>query len=677
MSARQYLRPAACALAAALACGASTSRADQQPVAAASGLDAVVVTATSLDGRLRDVPHGISVINAEDIERSTAVNLPDLLSREAGVSLRSYYGGRSNAGIDIRGMGETAGSNVLVLLDGVPLNEVDMSGADLGALDLSQIERIEILRGGGAVRWGNGAVGGVVNILTRGPRREGAEGSAGLTLGSYGRRELRGRAALSNKAWSLGLVASNYASNGWRENAGERGRDASFNLAWTPDGLGPLEEVYLRGSHHRDRYGMPGPVPLEDFRAGDAERRRATYPDDHSGSDVSRLTFGTHADFGAAGRLQWQLTGRERSNRYFFGFDPQQPSSRQGGLIDSSRHEWDLRHTVDFQALGGQQQLQVGTFGRHGALTRQDGGLELPGVFVSRKRGQVDEGGWFAETRWVFGPLQLQGGVRRNRFESRLFQDSYAATDWQQDTAYAGNWVGRAAELGATLKLAKEHTLFASLSRHFRGPNIDELAFASDDLHPQQGRTSELGWRFEPGPRVQLSLTGFEIVNRDEIYYGVDPVALTSYNRNYERRTRRTGGEAGLKLVPLKDLVLRFSAGYVKPRFVGDDSGDIPLVPRTTLAAELDWALREDMNLVFSVRRTGSRRDGLDTAGSPLAPLPAYTVCDIGWRWRWKQLDLSAGINNLFDRSYSTLGYYETYYPMPGRNWTVSASWRF
>lgn len=670
MRVRVQPKLAACALAAALLCLADAR-------AAVTELDETVITAASLDGRLGDVPHGISVIRAEDIARSTAANLPDLLSREAGINLRSYYGGRSNAGIDIRGMGETAASNVLVLLDGVPLNEIDMSGADLGSIDLSQVERIEILRGGGAVRWGNGAVGGVINILTRGPAHEGVAGSVGLTLGSYGQRSLRGRASVANEEWSLAVAASNFASNGWRENAGERGRDASFNLAWTPEGLGPLDEVFLRGSHHRDRYGMPGPVTLEDFRAGDAERRRASYPYDHSGSDTSRLTFGTKADFGAAGRLQWQLTGRERSNRYYFGYDPQRPSGEQGGLIDASRHEWDLRYVVDFQWLGGKQLFNAGTFGRHGSLTRQDGGLELPGSFVTRKRGQVDEGGWFAETNWVFGPLQLQGGVRRSRFDSRLLQDSYATTAWQQDSDYAGNWVGRAAELGATLKLTKEHTLFASLSRHFRGPNIDELAFASDDLHPQQGRTTEAGWRFEPNPRVQLSLTGFEIVNRDEIYYGIDPVTLMSYNRNYQSRTRRTGGEAGLKLVPLKDLVLRLSAGYVKPRFVGDDSGDIPLVPRTTLTAELDWAVREDMGLLFSVRRTGSRRDGLDSADFPLERLPAYTVCDLGWRWKWKQADFSAGIRNLFDRSYSTLGYFQTYYPMPGRNWTASASWKF
>ena len=74
-----------------------------------------------------------------------------------------------NSSIDIRGMGATAPNNVLVLVDGQRLNENDLTGADLSTIPMSQIERIEILRGGGAVRYGNGAVAGVVNIITKKP----------------------------------------------------------------------------------------------------------------------------------------------------------------------------------------------------------------------------------------------------------------------------------------------------------------------------------------------------------------------------------------------------------------------------------------------------------------------------------------------------------------------------
>ncbi|MBK8019076.1 MAG: TonB-dependent receptor [Betaproteobacteria bacterium] len=109
----------------------------------------VVVSARAADGTLRTTPHSLSIITAADIERSSAVTVAELLAREANVNLQSYSGTDKQATIDIRGMGATSTSNVLVVVDGVRLNESDLSGADLASIPLSQIERIEILRGGG------------------------------------------------------------------------------------------------------------------------------------------------------------------------------------------------------------------------------------------------------------------------------------------------------------------------------------------------------------------------------------------------------------------------------------------------------------------------------------------------------------------------------------------------
>lgn len=153
-------------LAAAWLLGAATAYAADSDDRA---LPTVVVTANSLDDRVFTVPHSLTIITARDIENAGTSHLGELLSREAGLHLKSFSGGDKNASVDIRGMGDTAVSNVLVMVDGVRLNESDLSGADLSSVDLSAIERIEILRGGGAVRYGDGAVGGVINIITRPP----------------------------------------------------------------------------------------------------------------------------------------------------------------------------------------------------------------------------------------------------------------------------------------------------------------------------------------------------------------------------------------------------------------------------------------------------------------------------------------------------------------------------
>ena len=81
-------------------------------------MEEVVVTASRQEEEVRETARNVTVITAEDIAGATSNFVPDLLAREANVSLRSFYGTDKNAGVDIRGMGQTSSSNVLVLVDG-------------------------------------------------------------------------------------------------------------------------------------------------------------------------------------------------------------------------------------------------------------------------------------------------------------------------------------------------------------------------------------------------------------------------------------------------------------------------------------------------------------------------------------------------------------------------------
>jgi outer membrane cobalamin receptor len=149
--------------------GALAQNAEKDPVK----LDEIIVTAPAADSTLRTVPHSVSLITAEDIEHSPATTLTELLAREANLNLQSFLGNDKRAAIDMRGMGDTSISNVLVLVDGLRLNEVDQSGADFSSIPMSSIERIEIIRGGGSDRYGDGAGGGVINNITKGEDRQG------------------------------------------------------------------------------------------------------------------------------------------------------------------------------------------------------------------------------------------------------------------------------------------------------------------------------------------------------------------------------------------------------------------------------------------------------------------------------------------------------------------------
>ena len=133
-----------------------------------------------------------TVITAKDIANDPGMTLPDVLSRLAGVQLLSLFGGinGTQANIGIRGFGTTASENTLILVNGRRTNDPDQSGIDFSAIPLESIERVEVTRGNaGAVLYGDGAVGGVVNIVTKNGFDNQPFYHVGTGLGSFGHKE--------------------------------------------------------------------------------------------------------------------------------------------------------------------------------------------------------------------------------------------------------------------------------------------------------------------------------------------------------------------------------------------------------------------------------------------------------------------------------------------------------
>ena len=111
-----------------------------------------------------------SSITAEDIGHSPAQNLPDILAQQAGIQTQHLFSATNGSldGVDLRGFGVFAPSNVLILVNGRRFQDFDLQGFDFSSIPLNSIERIEITRGNsGTVLYGDGAIGGVINIVTK------------------------------------------------------------------------------------------------------------------------------------------------------------------------------------------------------------------------------------------------------------------------------------------------------------------------------------------------------------------------------------------------------------------------------------------------------------------------------------------------------------------------------
>ena len=650
-------------------------------------LTTVVVTAASVDGSTFTVPHGMTVITAADIARATSSNLGDLLSREAGLNLKSFSGGDKNASVDIRGMGDTAVSNVLVLVDGVRLNESDLSGADLSSIALSEIDRIEILRGGGAVRYGDGAVGGVINILTRPPATGAIRGSVQLEAASYATRALRANLNGGAGDWRIRATAARALSDGYRQNSAFNRSDGSMEVRYAPSGLPIPAEAYARLSIHEDTYGLPGPVGAAAFAGSESDRRHSNMPFDGGSVDDRRLTVGTSFDFGATGLLELMHTWRDRDNPYVIGYSPLLSRTDQASRIESNRQESQLRYSLDFEALGHTHSLGLGGHWLSADYIRRENGENRLSSSTHRI-GDLDGKGGYAEiTLRGANGLSLNAGIRANRLESHYLDEKYdrvcvsyfppsgCVTGYLPQNASENTWNNQAYELGLTWQATPGQVLFTSASRHFRAPNVDELAQAAADLRPQQGVTVEIGWRAQPRPDTEYALTLFGMRIEDEIYYGQDGLG-NSVNRNYDSPTRRLGGEFQSRWRLTPAVGLNANLPYVRPRFEGADA-DGPLVPRLTANARLEWRAGSALRWFANARYVGKRYDGNDLTNRDFPVLPAYTVYDLAARYAIGDVEFTAAVNNLLDKVYSTTGYSSTYYPMPGRNYALSLLWRF
>ncbi|HTY51471.1 MAG TPA: TonB-dependent receptor [Steroidobacteraceae bacterium] len=201
-----------CAATAATAAVASAQESAQQ-AGPPQNLGEVVVTATRSNTTLQEMPLYTTIITRQQIEASPATSVDQLLRQVPGLLVPGspfYTGDPTGFNITARGLSK----NVLVLVDSVPIMDPFYSTIQWFRVPLADIDHIEIVRGGGSTLWGNLAVVGVINIITRHPGSN--DGAASFTGGSFGTYDASvTKDQLVNSSLSFNLSANEFQSNGY------------------------------------------------------------------------------------------------------------------------------------------------------------------------------------------------------------------------------------------------------------------------------------------------------------------------------------------------------------------------------------------------------------------------------------------------------------------------------
>ena len=221
-----------------------TALASLSTPALAQPIPATVITATRIPTPVQEIPAGVTVINRAAIEASGATDLAQILGTVPGLRLSQSGGAGGNASVFLRGLNS---NHVLVLRDGMPLNDAaDSSGAfNFGVDTLADVERIEVIRGPMGALYGSGAIGGVINLITRKGTSSGPLLS-GQIAGGFP-RQIQGHTVLSGArdGWDYAAIGEATSQRGFdtvpqrmsvfRDTPqGFRAVTGTLNLGYTP-----------------------------------------------------------------------------------------------------------------------------------------------------------------------------------------------------------------------------------------------------------------------------------------------------------------------------------------------------------------------------------------------------------------------------------------------------------
>lgn len=617
-------------------------------------LEPVLVSATRSEQGEVATAASITVVTREEIERSGARSIVEVLAGQPGVQLRDLYGNGTRATVSMRGFGGNAAANVLVLVDGRRLNNSDLAAPDLSAISLKDVERIEIVQGGAGVLFGDQAVGGVINVITR--RARGAEADLEAGAGSYERQLLRARAAgQSANGLHYQVSGERQRADNYRDNNAEDYTNLFARLGLRHE----HGDVFVEVQRSDEELGLPGGL----FAAQvEEDRRQARYPDDYADTTTEVARIGILQGLGSHWRLEAEYTQRR--------------SEGEGVLTGI-----DFTQNRDYRSLTPRL---VGDLGEaHVTLGVDLDWNEYDFDAFGPTRSEQETRSAYALLILPAGErLDITAGIRRAVMDNEL-TDAFAfpnGVELDNDAT--------AAELGASLDLTAGYRLFARAAQTYRFPKVDELTYTEPGevgLQTQTGTSWELGVEWQRA-RAALKLLAYRLELRNEISF--DPSANSGFGANINLDpTSRTGVivEGGAPIAGGLSVHAQYS--WVDARFdEGSFAGnDIPMVAEHQASLVLDYVPRAAWSLYGEIQYTSEQVADGDYANE-LDALDAYTVTNLGARLVSGPWRLSARVNNVFDENYSGYAVKDynpwpaaetAYYPAPERNVMISAAYRF
>ncbi len=629
----------------------------------------VIVTANRFSSTDLNANQSIKIISRDDIDNSPYSSIPDLLRSQAGIKVSSQYGNQGiDAMVDMRGFGESAIGNTLILVDGQRLNNSDSSSIQWSSIPLSNVDHIEILPGSGAVLYGDKASGGVINIITNKSGK--STSSIKTTFGSNDFIGFDGYLSGSSKDFYYNSGISSFKDNGYRDNSKSLSNSISGRVGICLDNY----DSFIDYSFYQQENGTPGSISSTIFNTNP---KAARFQNNFQRKDGFKFRPGLNIKITDS----LEFSGEFSLGRQNFKSDNPDSFSKSYRVLDtyafSPRIKWDHNFSnfksssiFGFDYILGKLRVNNFESGNHQSAEDKTFGV------------------YFQNTTWLSSYLNLTAGLRSHQNKQEANQVAYTSygidnPQVQGETSQNKN----AYEI--SLNYFKDYWGgYLKTNRGFRFANLDELygydpvswisTFYGNMLKPQLSKNNEIGFLYKSNSiDARLALFRTELTN--EIAYN----SILGANTNYDP-TRRQGLETNLNLKITENIDIKINYSYLDARFTSGslESNFIPTVPKEAGSLILALNNKNYGKYVLQANYVGERyfADDIENVKNKM---PDYLTADIKASWIIGQFKINFTGLNIFDKKYAQSGILNTsktdyyFYPANGRSLFLSAQYDF
>ncbi|GGP53972.1 TonB-dependent receptor [Shewanella saliphila] len=604
-----------------------------------------------------NIAANVDVIDAADIEMSGATNLTDLLRGQSGIQVSDN---NSGAVFSMRGFSSSqAVNNTLILVDGRRLNNIDISAPSVESIPLNLIERVEILSGSAGVLYGDQAVGGVINIITKAPTQ--TSGGIQVSGGSFDTYEVKGDiSGAFNDTWRYFLAGSYNQSDNYRDNNENETGSILGRIQYQTD----VEDFFVEVNYFDDDRQAPGALTLAQYQ--DNPRQVASFSE---GEYSHEMTTALRSGY------QYQLT-----DVWALGADLTYSDSLTTSLLYGSagRIERDLlsfspKATAHYQLEHGELILVTG-------VDVSRGEADFDTLYIQRNNEQTMQSAYVQATVPLSSTLSYVVGGRYSEVTDDLSDQLLYPEGVELDND------AHAFELGLNYRPSAEHRIYVRANDNFRFAKVDEQAYTPLDvqgLDPQTGRSYEAGWDYTTATQT-LKINAYQLELEDEIVYDgsrTDGPYGGGANVNADE-SRRFGVSSSYEVQLSKDWLMGASYDYIDAEFTqGDNEGKaLSWVAEHSGKVFMSYDFADNWQTFVEGVYTGERyMEGDDSNADD--KLDSYVLTNLALNYRRNAWTASVRIDNLLDEDYVGTGYYSSYgngyYSGTGRSFRITAGYRF